>query len=161
MEPENKKSVTSLTSSQPKSLETKQVSKIFQTMKAIYGQKFMASFHSTEDIQQAQAVWARALWFLDDHQVTKGLKKCAYLEDWNPNIPELIRLATGLPRKEETVARVLSGDTEDEVSWRIRKKIGSWDIGHQTQSVIRTRVLGLYPEVYMEVIEEMEGEDNA
>ena len=156
---ENNKPATSLINKQEKSLDMAQVSKIFLTLRAVYGKKFLASFQSSEQMQAAQAIWSEALWFLNEDQVNEGLSRCIHLEDWDPNIPQFIRLATGLPDKNEAVARVLSGNTPDEVSYRIRKGIGSWDIGHQTQATIKTRVMGMYDDIYMEVIEEI-GEDH-
>ena len=62
-------------------------------------------------------------------------------------------MALDFPNENLAVSRVISGDCVDPVSKRIRKIIGPWDIGHQSQQVIISRARGLYSEAYSQEME--------
>ena len=138
----------------PKLLTEKQSALIFWTLKSAYGSKFMAAFKSEAEIKSAQAVCSKYCGFLTDEEIQRGLDKSILASDWNPNVAEFLRLALDFPNENLAVARVLSGNCTDQVSKLIRRIIGSWDVGHQSQQNITARVRGLYSDTYTLVLEE-------
>ena len=63
-------------------------------------------------------------------------------------------MALDFPDINQAISRVLSGNTPDVVSRKIKKAIGQWDIGHQPQSIIASRIRGLYDDIYVSAIED-------
>ncbi len=113
----------------------------------------MSAFGTKEELESAQGVWAKYCWFLTDEQIEHGLEKGIRISDWNPNVPEFIRSALDLPDVNQVINRVISDKCTDPVSYEIRKSIGTWDIGHQPQRVIETRIRGMYDDCYIQSLE--------
>lgn len=131
-----------------------QVTKIFATLTSLFGHKFTSLFKTPEEVLFSQGLWAKYCGFLTEYEIETALDRCMKMSDWNPSMAEFIRMALSLPDVNTAVSRVISGGTIDHVSRAIRKNIGTWDIGHQPQSVIAARVRGEYPDVYMQAVED-------
>ena len=108
-----------------------------------------------------QAIWLESIGFLTDDEISRALDKLKYSAEWSPNISDFVKTALELPTLDQATARVLGDDCCDEVSYKIRRKIGPWDISHQSQSVIRARINGLYDDVYNKCLEELKDERNS
>lgn len=113
----------------------------------------MSAFKTETEIKSAQAVWSKYCGFLTDEEIQRGLDRSIKASDWNPNVSEFLRMALDFPDENLAIARVISGDCVDPVSTKIRKIIGSWDVGHQSQQVIISRARGLYGEAYLQAME--------
>ncbi len=123
------------------------------TLTNLFGHKFTSLYRTQDEAMVGQGVWAKYCGFLTDEQIDSALDKLSETSDWNPSIAKFIRSALDLPDVDQTINRVISDKCTDHVSYEIRKSIGTWDIGHQPQRVIETRIRGMYDDCYIQSIE--------
>lgn len=126
-------------------------------MTAIYGNKFASLFKSDQMLAVAKNEWAVGLAGLSDEQINTGLTRASILADWNPNIPEFIRLALEIPDKQTAIQRAIHNGGGDPVSNRIRASIGSWDLKNKSTIALETQAGGLYADAYEAAIQEGRG----
>lgn len=127
---------------------------------AIYGHKFTSMFPTDEAMQVAKAEWADGLAGLSNFQLGQGLNRARMISDWNPNIPEFIRLATNLPNMGQAVQRVCKQNIKDPVTRNLCAKIGTWKLNRETSDNIVKMAKSLYVEAYEEAIDEVKGMDD-
>lgn len=136
------------------------IEKFFARMSSIYGHKFNSLFRDAEALRIGKREWSQALGPLTGAQIRRGLDTCRYLSDWNPNIPEFVRLACNLPSLKQAQSRVMTGNNIDLVSYRISGKLGSFALKNKTELEL-LRLIGIYYEdVYPTVLAETIGIDD-
>lgn len=134
-------------------LPAKHVQRVFTRLTSIYGRRFTSLFKDQKALESAAKEWSQALGGLHQNQIANALTACQQLTDWNPSIPEFIRLACNLPTIDQVVARVLRGDNADPVSYRVRAKIGTFGFWNYTTDTLIKLIRGHYQDCYKEALE--------
>lgn len=135
------------------------VQRVFTRLTASYGRKFTSLFRDQAALEAAAQEWAVALGVLSSKQIKHGLDTCRLLSDWNPSIPEFIRLACDLPTINQVITRVLDDDCGDPVSYRVRSKLGSYRMRNNTTSDLIVFIRGYYSDCYKQALDEVAGND--
>jgi hypothetical protein len=155
------KDVAETSTFEPLNEET--IDKFFMKMKAIYANKFTCQFNNEDPelarkaLRIAKATWSEGLAGLSLYQIRRGFARSQKIADWNPNIPEFLRLATGLPTKGECIERVAAGRINDPVSLAVITLIGSFTFSRATTDENRRAASNLYLEAYEAVLDEVIG----
>lgn len=140
-------------------LPDRYIEQIFARMAAAFGHKFASQFGSAKALKIAKQEWSNALAPLTDEQIARGLNAARDLLNWSPTTSEFIRMACDLPTLETTIARILSKQNIDEISYRISAIIGSYALRNCSERDLITRIRGHYPDVYKIVLAKTMGND--
>lgn len=141
------------------SLSKKYIDRIFMRLTAIYGHKFTSLFPIPEAIDVAKAEWSSALAELSDFQINQALNRCRLLSEWNPSIPEFIRMSVNFPNLEVSIQRIKKNKITDLVTQKIALIIGSYDLKNKSEKQIERMVKGTYSDAYESALNEMIGRD--
>jgi len=142
---------------QSNSLPAKYTDRIFMRLSAIYGHKFTSLFPNEAALSVAKSEWGSSLAELSDFQIGQALDRCRLISDWNPNIPEFIRLATNLPDKNLAVMRVIKHQIIDPVTRDICNMLGSYELKHSITKSIEEKARSLYLYSYEKILPEIIG----
>ena len=141
------------------SLPDKEINQIFLRLTAIYGYRFTSTFSGKEGklIKIAKAEWGNALAKLSSFQLEQGLRRARLLSDWNPNIPEFIRLATNLPSQGLAVDRTIKRNIVDPVTRDICSLIGNYNLNNESKKNIEKKASAYYFDSYERVVIQVMG----
>lgn len=140
-----------------KSIPKNEIDQVFLRFGAIYFHRFNSLFPNNKSVKVAKAEWANALGELSKFQINQGLLRCRSISDWNPNIPEFIRLATNLPDVFTAINRVMKRNIIDPVTRDICSEISSFDFNNNTQSELKNKIRSAYQDIYERVLNEIMG----
>lgn len=138
-------------------LPKKYIDRIFMRLMAIYGHKFISLFPDDDALAIAKAEWGNALARLSSFQIGQALDRCRVISDWNPNIPEFLRLATNLPTVDQAIHRVIHREIIDPVTQEISRMIGGYDLRRNSTTELKKQIRQLYLEAYERVIDKEQG----
>ena len=129
-------------------------------LSAIYGHKFTSLFPNQEALMVAKSEWGQALSRLSDFQIGQALDRCRVISDWNPNIPEFLRLATNLPTLEQTIQRVIRREVIDPVTREVSRMVGAYELKTLSTKELEKRIKQNYIDAYERVMYEQQGKEN-
>ena len=140
-------------------LPAEHIQRVFTRLTASYGRKFTSLFRDEAALESAAQEWAEGLGILSSKQIKHGLDSCRLMSDWNPSIPEFIRLACDLPTVDQVMTRVLDSNCRDLVSYLVRSKIGSYRMNNCSTRELTIFIRGYYTECYRQALEQTAGND--
>ncbi len=141
-----------------KSIPENEIDQIFLRFGAIYGHRFTSLFPNQKAVKVAKAEWANALGELSGFQINQGLLRCRSISDWNPNIPEFVRLATNLPDVFTAINRAMKRNIIDPVTRDICSEISSFDFNNNTRGELKNKIRSAYQDIYERVLNATMGE---
>ena len=140
-------------------LSSAKTDQFFLEMNAIYGARWRSNFTGADAMEVGKLVWSQKLSGLSNKQLRRGVDAFAMLSDWNPSVSEFLRAACRLPSLSQCLSRVIDGNNNDPVSYKITAKIGGYSLMNKTFDQIKSMIKSYYDDIYAECLVEAVGND--
>lgn len=131
-------------------ISVEDVQKMFERFKMIYGGAWTSRCESTDAWQECLELWHDGISMFRVGAVRLAFKDIiANNKTFPPTLGQLIELClhhSGVPSEDEVFRQLIKKDFQHPLTHTIFKRIGSWDLSHDSEAVLKKRIAKHYPE---------------